>query len=73
MKKLILSFASLCLVLSVYSCRETENKADDAATEAEQVMEETPEVIEEATEAVEEATDSIQDAVEEAIEPETEN
>jgi len=44
MKKILLSFAALSLVASVYSCRETEKKSEDASEDAvEEVTEETEE------------------------------
>ncbi len=64
MKKLILSLASLCLIFSVYSCRETEKKADDAATEIEETVKEVKEEVEK---EVEEVVDSTKNAVEEAV------
>ena len=72
MKKLFISFAALCLVASVYSCRETEKKAEDAmdATEeaVEEAMDATEDAMEETKDAMEEAVDSLGDAVEKTME-----
>ena len=59
MKKLILSFASLCLILYVYSCREpNKEKAEDALEEVEGAMDKgTDELMEE----VEETTSTSMD------------
>ena len=54
MKKLFISFAALCLVASVYSCRETEKKADEMGDSIEETMEEVEEKTEEAMEDMEE-------------------
>ena len=43
MKKLFISFAALCLVASVYSCRETEKKADEMGDSIGETMEEVEE------------------------------
>ncbi|RMA57597.1 hypothetical protein [Ulvibacter antarcticus] len=65
MKKLILSLASLCLVLSIYSCRETtEEKAADALENA---VEDTQSNLEKAGDAIEEAVEDTGDAIEEGV------
>ena len=64
MKKVFLTFASVCLIASVYSCRETEQKADEAADAVE-------EVIEDATQATEEAADTAADVIEDAADATT--
>lgn len=64
MKKLFLTFASLCLVVSVYSCRETDKKAEDAADSVEEVMEDAGDAVEE---AMDDAGDAIEEAVDEAV------
>ena len=69
MKKLILAFASLCLVLSVYSCRETNKEKEEDAVE--ETMEEVNVEVEKTMDEAEEAVDSIEikeDDVKEDIE-----
>ena len=63
MKKIFLSFAALCMVASVYSCRETEKKAEDAATEIEETVEETKEKVEDAADTVKEAAEEVADSL----------
>lgn len=62
MKKVILSFATLCLIVSVTSCRNTETKAEETTESVEAVMDDTMEATEEVIEAT---TDTITEAVEE--------
>lgn len=62
MKKVILSFAALCLIVSVSSCRETEKKADEATESVEAVMDDTMEATEE---VIEETTDTVTEVIEE--------
>lgn len=73
MKKLFLSFATLALVASVYSCKETteERLEDTAETEvmhndAEEALERADESIDEAIEASVEALNEAGDAVDNA-------
>ncbi|QNJ97882.1 hypothetical protein [Constantimarinum furrinae] len=71
MKKLVLSFASLCLVLSIYSCRET--KEEKVEVEVEEMADDTGDAIED---AVDDAGDAIEDAandVEDEIEGNDDN
>lgn len=64
MKKLILTFASLCLIFSIYSCRETtEEKAEDAMEEAAQDVETN---VEEAGDAIEEAAEEVEEEIDDA-------
>jgi phosphate uptake regulator len=64
MKKLILTFASLCLVLSIYSCRET--KEEKVEVEVEEMADDAGDAMEEAGDAIEDAVDDTGDAMENA-------
>ena len=68
MKKLFLTFASVCLIASVYSCRETEKKADEAVDGMEEVMDDATDAAEEAAEKAGDVMDDATDAVEDAAE-----
>lgn len=67
MKKVLITFAALAMVASVYSCRETETKTEEAVEAA---VEETQEAMEEVVEEVEEAVDTLATEVEGAVEGE---
>jgi DNA-directed RNA polymerase subunit L len=71
MKKLVLTFASLCLVVSIYSCRETkeekievqvEESMDDAADAVEEAVEDTGDAMENAAQEVEDEVEGNDDA-----------
>lgn len=65
MKKIILTFAAVCLIALTYSCRETEKKADDAADAVEEAMDDASEKLEEAGDAMIEAADDAGEIIEE--------
>jgi len=68
MKKLFISFAALCLVASVYSCRETEKKADEMGDSIEETMEEAGDKMEEAMDTLAEKTEKTFDAAKKSME-----
>lgn len=71
MKKLILPLASLCLIFSISSCRETEKKADEITTEIEEIVieaeKEVEKIVDTTKNAIEESVDGIKDAANEAV------
>lgn len=65
MKKVLVSFAALALVFSIYSCRETtEEKAEDAV---EATAQDTEDNVEAAGNAVEDAANEAGEEIEEEI------
>ncbi len=65
MKKVFITFAAISLVASVYSCRETETKTEEAV---EATVEETQEAMEDTMEEMEETVDTLATKVEETTE-----
>ena len=66
MKNLFLTFASVWLIVSVYSCRETEKKTEEGAQAVEAVKEDATKKMDEATDAIEETTDAAGEVIDEA-------